>query len=267
MMILMMAAALQAGPTDDKSDRNTRCVALARSDPAAARAEAARWKGGAAALACAGLADTSDKKWADAAARFDEAAHAADMTHDPRAATYRAQAGNAWLAANAPEKARADLDLALEAGVLKGLPLGEAHLDRARTLVAANELEAARDDLDRALVTASDDPLAWLLSATLARRMGDPRRARTDIDQALRRAADDASVELEAGNIAATAGDEAGAREAWAQAARIQPNGPVGRNALVALRQFDVPAATANNPTPAMVAPSAAAKPRAAATR
>ena len=257
---ILAAAALQAGPLATHADRYERCVDLARTDPAAARAEALRWRasGGAAARGCAGLAFAAEKNWAAAAAEFEAAA---DLAKDARTATFRAEAGNAWLAAGAPDKARADLNAALDAGTLTGLALGEAQLDRARALVAANDPEAARDDIDRALVNAGDDPLAWLLSATLARRMDNLPRARADIAQALRRAADDASVQLEAGNIAALGHDEAAAREAWAQAARIQPNGPAGRSAVVALRQFDVPAATAANPAP--VAPAAAATPAA----
>ncbi|WP_295564010.1 tetratricopeptide repeat protein, partial [uncultured Sphingomonas sp.] len=134
----------------------------------------------------------------------------------------------------------------LIAGTLEGLALGEAQLDHARVLVAAGEPEGARRDIDMALKTAGDDPLAWLLSATLARREGDVIRAKTDIAEALKRSADDASVQLEAGNIAALARDEAGARAAWAEAARLAPNAPAGKEARAALAQFgDVPAAKA----------------------
>ena len=89
---------------------------------------------------------------------------------------------------------------------LTGLALGEAHLDRARALVAAGDAGGARADLDRALADAPADPLAWLLSATLARRMRRPRRAHGPISpRRSSSSADDASVQLEAGNIAALA--------------------------------------------------------------
>ncbi|KQN24599.1 hypothetical protein ASF00_15125 [Sphingomonas sp. Leaf34] len=231
-----------AGPLDIRTDRLQRCVALAESDPAAARAEAGRWRiagGRFLARGCAGLAFAAEKSWPSAAGEFEEAARAAQLAKDIRAATYWAQAGNAWLAAAQPAKARAALDSALTAGTLTGLPLGEAQLDHARALVATGDLESARTDIDLALTNAADDPLAWLLSATLARREGNPARAKTDIGEALKRAADDASVQLEAGNIAALAGDEAGARAAWGQAARLAPETSVGRSAVTALRQFD----------------------------
>lgn len=248
-MILLLAAALQAASpavatvkgTDPREARYDLCVRLASSDPVAARAEAVRWaaSGGAwFARQCAGLAYTQEGNFAAAAAEFEAAATAADVARDRRAANYWAQAGNARLAAGDVPRARAALDTALVAGTLEGLALGEAQLDHARVLVAANEPEAARRDIDMALTHAADDPLAWLLSATLARRTGDLARAKTDIAAALKRAADDASVQLEAGNIAAAAQDEAGARAAWAQAARLAPDAPAGRHAQAALAQF-----------------------------
>ena len=255
-MILLLAAALQAAapapaPTatiatvkgaDPRQARYDLCIRLANSDPVAARAEAVRWgaSGGAwFARQCAGLAYTQEGNFAAAATEFEAAAKAAETARDRRAANYWAQAGNARLAAGDVPRARAALDTALVAGTLEGLALGEAQLDHARVLVAAHEPEAARRDIDLALTNAADDPLAWLLSATLARRDGDLVRAKKDIAEALKRAADDASVQLEAGNIAAASQDEAGARAAWAQAARLAPDSPAGRNAQAALTQFD----------------------------
>ena len=249
MILIMLLAAAQAvaasassGPVDAQGDRFARCVALTHSDPAAARAEAGRWRisgGRYFARQCAGLAFAADKNWPSAATEFEEAAREAQVAKDTRSANYWAQAGNAWLASGQPAKARVALDSALASGSLTGLPLGEAQLDHARALVAAGEMDAARGDLDLALTTAGDDPLAWLLSATLARRMDNLPRAKSDIAQALKRSADDASVQLEAGNIAAASGDEPAAREAWGTAARLAPTTDIGRNAVIALKQFD----------------------------
>ena len=90
-----------------------------------------------------------------------------------------------------------------------------------------------------ALTLAADDPLAWLLSATLARQAGDLSRAKADIGQALRRAADDAAVQLEAGNIAAASGDELGAKTAWSEVIKLRPDSPQAKAAEAALAQFD----------------------------
>ena len=238
---MILLALLQATP-DPAAARFDACVALTRTDPVAARAEASRW--GAAggrwfARQCAGLAYAAERSWAAAATEFEAAARAAEIARDTRSALYWSQAGNAWLAGGEPAKARVALDAALAGDTLPTFERGEALLDRARALVATDDPGAARADLDRALIAVPEDPLAWLLSATLARRVKDAPRARKDIGEALRRSPDDASVQLEAGNIAALSGDEAGARAAWAQAARLAPNAPAGQQALAALRQFD----------------------------
>ena len=229
-------------PADPREARYQRCVTLADRDPAAAKAEATRWRlagGDYFAQQCLGLAFATERNWTAAASAFDQAARAAELGHDVRAANYWAQAGNAYLAAGDAGHARTALDAALAAGELTGFALGEAQLDRARALVAAGQPAAARVDLDAALVNAPADPLAWLLSATLARRMKDLPRAQKDIAQALARSADDANVQLEAGNIAAVAGDEAAARKAWSEAARLAPpDSPIRAETAKALAQF-----------------------------
>ena len=255
MLMLPLLALLQsaAAPLPDiAAMSHDRCLALAERDPVAAAAAAERWRiagGGFAARQCAALADASQGRWPDAAARFEEAAHGAELAHAAAAAGLWAQAGNAWLAADEPVKARGALDAALTAGTLTGQQLGEVQLDHGRALVAAGDLDDARGDLDLAVANAPSDPLAWLLSATLARRQNDLRRARTDIAEALKRSPDDASVQLERGNIAALGGDEAGARAGWGEAARLAPDREQGRAALAALRQFDAPAGMAEAAT------------------
>lgn len=231
-----------AGPAAPVQDRYEHCLDLATTDPNAAEAAAGRWQyagGGFFAGQCLGMAYAHQQRWSAAAAAFEGAARAAEKAGDTRSANYWAQAGNAWLAAGDAAKARAALDAALAGGTLKALPRGEAHLDRARAMVAAGDLENARDDIDRALADVPEDPLAWLLSATLARRMEQVPRARTDIAQALRLGGDDPAVQLEAGNIAALTGDEAGAKAAWRQAVTLRADSVPGKAAAAALTQFE----------------------------
>jgi len=240
-LLSLQAATAAAPPPGQEPPRFTECMDLATGDPSQGVAAAAKWRvegGGMLARQCLGVAYANQKRWPSAAAAFEEAAHDAETAHDIRSANYWAQAGNAWLAAGEHAKARAALDAALASGLLRGLALGEARLDRARMLVAAGDNDGARADIDRALADAKADPLAWLLSATLARRQGDLPRARTDIAEALRRAADDPQVQLEAGNIAAVSGDEAGARAAWGQVLTLAPGSAVAESARKALAQF-----------------------------
>ena len=117
--------------------------------------------------------------------------------------------------------------------------LGELHLDRARALVVAGQTDAAEIALAEAHKLAPEDPLAWLLSATLARRLGKLERAQADIDIAARLAPRDPEVALEAGNIAASAGKYDVARRNWTQAIEIRPEGPIARTARGHLSELD----------------------------
>ena len=189
-----------------------------------------------AAKRCDGLALAGRGQWRDAAAAFEAAARAATGA---AAVPLWAQAGNAWLAGGEPGKAGTAFDAGLvRAEGMSAFDHGELLLDRARAAVAAGDEDGARRVMDQALAAVPDDPLAWLLSATLARRMGDPKRAGADISEALKRSPDDAAVQLEAGNIAAKGGNADLAKERWETAARLQPDGPSGRAATAALAQF-----------------------------
>lgn len=242
-VLIVAQGAVPSGPVAPAADRYEKCLDLANTAPATAEAEAGRWQlagGGFLANQCLGMAYANEQRWAAAASAFEAAARGAEVARDRRAANYWAQAGNAWLAGGDAAHARAALDAALASGTLSGLARGEAHLDRARAMVAGGgELDDARDEIDRALVDAAGDPLVWLLSATLARRMEQLPRARQDIAQALKLGGDDPAVQLEAGNIAARQGDEAGARAAWRQAVTLRPDSVAGKAAALALKQFD----------------------------
>ena len=242
-------APVAAFPSLTIQQRHDACLDQATDNPAQAERDAVAWRsqGGIFfARQCLGMAYANEGRWALAADEFAGAAQDAEVAHDQRAAHYWAQAGNAWLAAKEPAKARLTLDAALAAGTLVGLQRGEALFDHARALVLLGELEAARADLDRALSLANADPLIWLSSATLARRMDDLPRARSDIAKAFELSADDPSVYVEIGNIAALGSDETGARNAWADAIRIAPASGAADLARAALAQFEEPRKPAN---------------------
>lgn len=219
------------------------CIDAATDDPAAGLAFARDWTkddGGFSAAQCIGYAHARAEQWADAVAAFDGAAQAARQAGSPAdAARLSAQAGNAALVGGMAEKARGYFDAALTDGLPDGAAKGEVHLDRARALVALGDMAGARSDLNAALRQVPEDPLAWLLSATLARRQGEMERARTDIAEAKRRAPDDASVALEDGKIAMMAGDEAGAKAAWNHVLTLAPSGEQAAAAREMLGRLD----------------------------
>jgi tetratricopeptide (TPR) repeat protein len=202
------------------------CPELLKTDPAKAL-EIANGRilqgGGFSAKQCAALAFAAMEKWPAAAAAFEQAAREAERDKITVAADLWVQAANAHLAANQPKEAIGALDAALLSGSLSGQASGEAHLDRARAEVAMGKLTEARTDMDDALKLVPEDPLAWLLSASLARRMGTLDRAQADIDRAAKLSPDDASVALEAGRIALDAGAPDAARVAFEGAIRNQP--------------------------------------------
>jgi len=203
------------------------CLDVATGDAAAGITFAQDWAldgGGFSAGQCLGFANAQGENWPQAVKAFDEAALSAQKEGAPMdAARLWSQAGNAALAGGEARKALGFLDAALGSGLPDDIAKGEIYLDRARAQVALDQPAKARPDIDAALKLAAADPLAWLLSATLARRMDDLKRARHDIDEAKRRSPDDASVALEDGNIAVLAGDDASAKAAWQRAVTLAP--------------------------------------------
>lgn len=237
--LLLAAATLFDTPGGDAA-RFDACVKLAKADPAAALTQAQDWVGhtpSVPAQHCLGLAFVAGERWAPAAASFEQAGRTAEAAGDGRAADLWAQGGNAQLAAGEPARARDDLDRAIALSPAANPMRGEAWMDRARADVALDDAKTGRRDLDQALALVPQDPFAWLLSATLARRQNDLARADKDIAQAVRLAGDDPAVMLEQGNVAWARGQADAARSAWTRAAQADPHSPAGRSATQALAE------------------------------
>ena len=215
-------AALAAVVPAAVADKLAECLSRANVNPAEGIATASAWDlkgGGAYAAQCRGYALGRAERWVEAADAFERGA-ATDSLDAVTKARLWSQAGNAALIAGNGTRALRDLDTALAAPLPATLATGEIHLDRARARVAANDLKGARVDLDQAILLAKDDPLAWLLSATLARRMNDLPLARIHIGEAATRARNDAAIALEQGVIYALSGDRDPAARAALQRAR-----------------------------------------------
>ena len=233
---LLLAAALV--DLSGETARVSACKTLIRTDPKAAVEQATAWADrdkSINARQCLGLAFVEVERWGPAEASLALAAGQADADHDGRAAALWSQAANAALAGDQPAKAREDLDHVVGRTGLAPTLAGEAWIDRARADVALDDLASARADMDKGLALVPQDPFAWLLSATLARRQNDVPRAQKEIANALKSAGDDPSVQFEAGNIAAAAGQMDAARTAWTRAAQMAPNDPAGQAAKAAL--------------------------------
>lgn len=211
------------------------CIDAAATAPDDGIAEAEKWRiegGGFYARQCLGFAYARAERWTAAVVALEQAAEEAERSGDrTHSARLWAQAGNAALAGGNPARAREDLDAALARGLPDGIDKGEAFLDRARALVALGDLAQARESIDHAMELAPQDPLGWLLSATLARRQDQMTLAQAHIARAVKMSPDDASVALEEGNIAVLTGHEDVARAAWSRAARLAPDAPAGKAA------------------------------------
>lgn len=245
------------GPAPETEEgRAAACQAAIARSPEAALAEANRWRaagGGLHARQCIGLAYVQLEQWTLAATTFEQAAQEAQRANDARTADFWVQSGNAWLAGGDSDRAIGAFDAALGSEHLSPELRGEVRLDRARALVAQNNLPAAREDLDRALDLVQADPMAWYLSAALARRQGDLARARTDIARARQLARDNPDILLLAGTIAGQAGDMAEAERIYRQVAQSAPNTDAGRAAqqsLATLREIEVAAPTSPSTPP-----------------
>lgn len=239
--LMLLAAAAPEKSAGIEETRFAECVAAVEQDAAAAVRTAESWRlsgGGLNARLCLGLAYAAQKRWPAARLAFELAAKQAERERDARAASFWVQAGNAALAGGELVVARNALDAALGSALLKGAEAGEAHLDRARALAGLGDLAKARVDIDAALKLVPADPLAWLLSATLARRADNLVRAASDIEEAGKRSPDDPSVALEAGNIALLSGAPQAAKRAWEAAVRNGPDTASGKAAAEALKQF-----------------------------
>jgi tetratricopeptide (TPR) repeat protein len=189
--------------------RLSECLAKANIKAEDGLADAQTWAaagGGAYAAQCRGYALGQSGRWSEAADAFEGGAGTNGLDAVAKARLW-SQAGNAALIGGNSARAVRALDTALSQPLPRTLSTGEIHLDRARARVAAGDLKGARSDLDQAVVLANADPLAWLLSATLARRMDDLPMARLHIEEAAKRARNDAGIALEQGIIYALSGD------------------------------------------------------------
>lgn len=244
-LLLATAAAAPSEPQQHFKD----CVALAEHNAEKAIAEAEAWRaagGGLSARQCLGLAYVAAERWAPAAQTFEQAARDAEIQRDGRAANLWVQSGNAALANDEPVKAKAALDRALALPVLSVPMRGETLMDRARANVASDDPAAARADLDAALKLVPEDPMGWLLSATLARRQKDFERAGKDIREAARLAPDASAIAYEQGNIAYEQGQADVARGSWQRAIDLDKSGnDAGKAARMAIAKLETEAAPA----------------------
>ncbi|MEZ5734401.1 MAG: tetratricopeptide repeat protein [Novosphingobium sp.] len=229
-----------------KSDLE-RCLVDSKSDTKRAVALAEKWFGKAQGVAkaqaghCLGVTLARMELWDEAAAAFIAARDALVGEDLAYRARLGAMAGNALLAEGQVQTALDALDGAhgdaQTAG--HGDMAGSIAMDRARALVALgreNEAEAALTEAREAL---PGDAQAWLLSATLSRRMDKLAEAQAQIEKAAEMLPVDPEIGLEAGRIAMLSGREEAARKSWQSVVDAAPDSEAAKKAQTYLEQLD----------------------------
>jgi tetratricopeptide (TPR) repeat protein len=218
------------------------CLETARTDPSKAIDLAQEWiartKGVQRATGrhCLGVAAASAGNWALAAEAFTAAR--GDATDGRFRARMGALGGSALLADGKAGEALRVLDAAKADGGPDAAIQGPIALDRASALVALGRLDEARAALGEARDAAPSDAQPWLLSATLARRMGDLTEAQRMVERAAEIDPRDPAIGLEAGIIAALGGRVDAARKSFESVVAATPDSPEGRSAQHYLGQL-----------------------------
>ena len=241
------AAAALPAPRDDRLQL---CLDQAAQEPVRAVEGANAWLADArgpqriAPLRCLGTAQGQLGLWGPAEQSFAAARDASDAGDRAQRAQLGAMAGNAALAAGAAERALAVLDQAhADAAAASDIRLGgEVAIDRARALVMLKRQDEAAKTLVEARTAAADNPLAWLLSATLSRRMGKLAEAQAQIATAATLQPENPEIGpeigLEAGVIAMLAGQREPARKSWQSVIDLAPASEAAASARGYLAQL-----------------------------
>jgi tetratricopeptide (TPR) repeat protein len=254
------APPVPAPPRTVAEDRLTVCLDRARKDPASAIAEASNWAAGVTApeasypQQCLGLAYTMLLRWDAAEQAFLLARDAAGADNHFRRAQLATMAGNAALAGGRAADALTLLERAAGDAAATGDNGLRAmvEVDRARAQVMLGREADAANTLAAARTLDPQSPFAWLLSATLARRLGKLDEAQGYIETAAQLSPDYPEIGLEAGVIAMLAGRQEAAEASWRSVIRLAPDSPEAVSARAYLAQAaeiaaDAPSAPAES--------------------
>lgn len=240
--IMPSAVPLPAAP-----DRMQACLHEAQGDPEQALKTAGDWLSESKAEAkafpyqCLGTALARLGNWEEAEYAFLEARKVLPEGETMRRARLAAMAGNAALADDRYDAALASLDLAKEGAAGGDDPklTGGIEVDRARALANLGRMDDAGTALSAARGEDPDNPEAWLLSATLARRENKLAEAQDYIQKAAALRPVDLEIGLEAGVIAMLSGREEAARKSWQSVVDADPASEEGKTAQGYLAQLD----------------------------
>ena len=237
---LLDPAPARAQWADEPSPRHERCIAQVHDNPKEGLERAQLWRiegGGWAADHCIAIAYYELKDFHRAAQRFEQlAAEMKDASAVQRAGALD-QAGQAWLAADEPARAKPDFDAAL---ALQGKD-PDLFIDRAEALAAQRQYEPAIKDLDRAIALAPNRADAYIYRGSAYRSLSKLDRALDDVEHGLKLQPSSVTGLLERGNIRRLKGDAAGARQDGRRVAELAPDSAAAAAAKVNLDRLNSP--------------------------
>lgn len=253
LLSLVQASASPPPPAPPRTlaeDRLDLCMDQARTDPGSAIADAGRWAAESAGdeasypQQCLGMAYAALLRWEAAERAFLAAREAAPASAPFRRAQLAAMAGNAALAEQRAAAALLALGLAASDAEASGDAALQAivQTDRAHALVLQGGEVEAETVIGKARTLDPQSPFAWLLSATLARRLGKLDEAQGFIETAIALAPNYPETGLEAGVIAMLGGREDAAAASWRSVIEAEPEGAAAATAREYLAQLAQPA-------------------------
>ncbi|HYM03498.1 MAG TPA: hypothetical protein VET85_11170 [Stellaceae bacterium] len=202
-----------------------RCVMMARSQPKEALERAKEWKdegGGIAADHCIAMAYFELRDFKTAAVRFEELATKGMQMPVRARAQALDQAGQSWLDAEQPARAKADFDAAVT--LIGNEP--DLLIDRSEALAALKQYWEAIDDLNKVIDVAPNRADAFIYRGSAYRSVDAPDLALEDVEHGLKLQPDNTLGLLERGNLRAQKGDVAGARKDWSRVIQLSPKSP-----------------------------------------
>lgn len=169
--LLLPLALLQSGvaTTAGGDARFAQCLALIEQDPERAYEEGMAWAAEAQALnayRCAAYALVAQNRADEGARRLESLATAVNPEDTALRAELLSQAGNAWLLAREPARARAVLTRAIAVMDSDPSQLPDLLIDRSRAYAMEAEWRLAEEDLSRSLDLRAQDALALRLRAS-----------------------------------------------------------------------------------------------------
>ncbi len=166
--LLLPFALLQAGPSTGAPDRFAQCVAAISADASKAYEDAMAWAGEAQSVnsyRCAAMALVAQERHGEAARRLESLGSALNPAETALRAELFSQAGNAWLLAREPARARSSFTRAITTMDADPSQLPDLLIDRARAYAMERDWRLAEEDLARALDIRPRDALALRLRA------------------------------------------------------------------------------------------------------